>query len=75
MQRIKWHGKDALLIDFEDTTYSGEEAMKKTIAESKDIEFVIFPFNSMFIPKDLRDMLTYSKEIFILKLPKKEKVI
>ena len=75
-QRIMWNDKKALLIDFADTDRNGEKNLRNILSEPNDIEVLVFKVsNIIFIPKDLRDMLTYSKMVHVAILPKAFKVI
>lgn len=76
MQEIMWNDRKALLIDFKDLDRSGESRLRNVLTEPNDIEILVFTINDLiFIPKDLRDMLTYSKMIHVAKLPKNYKII
>jgi hypothetical protein len=76
MQIIQWNDKKALLIDFKDLGRNGERELRKFLTEPNDIEVLVFKVsNLIFIPKDLRDMLTYSKMVHVAILPKDYKII
>lgn len=76
MQEIEWNDKKALLIDFKDLDRDGESRLRIFLMEPNDIEVLVFKVSDiMFIPKDMRDMLTYSKMVHVAILPKNFKVI
>jgi len=76
MQEILWNDKKALLIDFKDLDRYGEKKFRQYLIDHNYLEALVFKVSDlMFIPKDLRKMLTYSKMVHVAILPKNHKVI
>jgi len=72
MQEILWNGKKALLIQVGDITRDGEREFREYIEEHRDIERLVFTMNPMFIPKDIRDIITHQKLVTITKVPERK---